>query len=228
MKQELKTRVCKDPRSSLSGAGGQLRLLELCAGVGVIGLSLAHAAVTWKGTDKVHLLSTDWNPHGKQPFKLNADHIFANAMDSESRRGFSPQVLFQPWSIDEALSKISGVHALGGAADVLILDPPWRGLAQHHREGCGFVRGEIAARNIRNCPELQYVIYMSCGYESFMEDADRLTGADRAANGKSWGPPFRLVQLTCYDMFPFTSHIETVGIFERLPSGTQIPPQSNK
>lgn len=206
-------RILSDMKSALHGlklhsTERRLHLLELCAGVGVIGLSLAHAASTWQDSCGVSLLSTDWNPSGVGPFTSNARRIFprlaaAGAVDAK----------FQPWSIDEALRKLAQGAALGGRADVLILDPPWRGLAQHHRPGegdGGFVRGDVAARRIRQCESLQAVIYMACGHQSFMADADRLTGRDPAASGKGWGPPFQLVALNCYDMFPMTSHIEVL------------------
>jgi len=59
------------------------------------------------------------------------------------------------------------------------------------------------------------IVYMSCGHESFMMDADRLTGEDASLSHETWGPPFRLISVRCYDMFPFTPHIETLGIFVR-------------
>jgi len=160
------------------------------------------------------LLSTDWNAHGEGPFISNARQIFGEEGNGTGRR--VPRVAFEAWSIDEALDRLARGEALDGVADVLIMDPPWRGLAQHHREEeGGLVRGDVAAKRIRGCAGLRGIIYMSCGPESFMQDADRLTGRDPSAHGEGWGPVFKLVDLKCYDMFPFTDHIETVGIFIR-------------
>eukprot|EP00438_Fugacium_kawagutii_P022597 Skav212135 [mRNA] locus=scaffold1323:220667:223126:- [translate_table: standard] len=89
-------------------------MLELCGGVGVIGMSLAHAAGT-----KVTLLSTDSNPESGELFKVNAGTIF-----SEEPR--LVQAKFTALAADAALR--CGVEALGGPAEVLILDPPRRGL----------------------------------------------------------------------------------------------------
>ena len=49
----------------------------------------------------------------------------------------------------------------------------------------------------------------------YMQDADRLTCASDGL-----GPPFRLVSMRCYDMFPFTAHVETLGVFVRDEVGT--------
>lgn len=51
----------------------KLRLLELCGGVGVIGLSLAHVCETYGA---VQLLSTDANPESQELFEINAQRLF--------------------------------------------------------------------------------------------------------------------------------------------------------
>ncbi|CAE7267948.1 khdc4 [Symbiodinium natans] len=66
---------------------------------------------------------------------------------------------------------------------------------------------------------------MSCGHDSFMADADRLTGKNPRADD-TWGPPFQLQSLRCYDMFPFTPHIETLGVFVRERVGDGRRPES--
>eukprot|EP00930_Biecheleria_cincta_P097717 TRINITY_DN89405_c0_g1_i1.p1 TRINITY_DN89405_c0_g1~~TRINITY_DN89405_c0_g1_i1.p1 ORF type:complete len:225 (-),score=33.73 TRINITY_DN89405_c0_g1_i1:50-652(-) len=47
-----------------------------------------------------------------------------------------------------------------------------------------------------------------------MADAQRLMQP-----GDESDPPFKLATMKCYDMFPFTDHIETVGIFVRDAGG---------
>lgn len=86
--------------------------------------------------------------------------------------------------------------------------------------------GEEEAAEIRRS-SARVLIYMSCGHEAFMADADRLTGVDANKTGPDWGPPFRLASMTCYDMFPFTSHIETLGIFVRAePTASAAQPST--
>ena len=48
-------------------------------------------------------------------------------------------------------------------------------------------------------------MYVSCGLDSFLDDAARLT-----SHGK-----LRLGALTAFNLLPFTGHVETVARFER-------------
>jgi tRNA/tmRNA/rRNA uracil-C5-methylase (TrmA/RlmC/RlmD family) len=77
-------------------------------------------------------------------------------------------------------------------ADVVIVDPPRRGLDPALRE-------RLAMR-----PPAR-LLYVSCGPEAFARDASLLTGTGS----------LRLVRLTAYDQMPWTGHVETVGVFER-------------
>ncbi|CAK9022147.1 unnamed protein product, partial [Durusdinium trenchii] len=168
-----------------------LRLPELCGGVGVIGLSPAHAA-----SGEVTLLSTDVNPESGELFQLNASRLF----------GDQELVCTTFAALSAAAALQQGVESLGGPAEVLILDPPRRGL------GCrswrsGLPAGQEEVEQIRHS-SVRVIIYMSCGPRSFMQDADRLTSPGAT-------PAFQLTWLRCYDMFPFTDHLETLGIFAR-------------
>jgi 23S rRNA (uracil1939-C5)-methyltransferase len=49
------------------------------------------------------------------------------------------------------------------------------------------------------------LIYVSCGLDSLLDDARRLT-----APGK-----LRLASLQAFNLMPFTEHVETVACFER-------------
>lgn len=76
-------------------------------------------------------------------------------------------------------------------AQVVIADPPRKGLDPELTE------------YLREHPPARFV-YVSCGLESFLEDAARLT-----EEGK-----LRLVGLTAFNLMPFTEHVETVARFE--------------
>ena len=80
--------------------------------------------------------------------------------------------------------------ALG--AQVVIADPPRKGLDLELTEFLG-----------EHAPER--FIYVSCGLESFLADAVRLT-----ARGT-----LRLTALSAVNLLPFTAHVETVACFER-------------
>lgn len=231
-------------------SSGPLRLLELCGGVGVIGLSLAHDAARWVGGRGVTLESTDVNPNCAEPFASNARRCALAARGTSGAGAAAvgappaghaggpvplPVTRFRAFSAAQALRQLAAGQAVDtvgrgpsageeveeevahSPADVLIIDPPRRGLARNEYR-LGLYGGEEEARAIRGS-SVRAVIYMSCGHQSFMMDADRLTGADASASGPGWGPPFRLVSLRCYDMFPFTPHIETLGVFVREATG---------
>ena len=96
-------------------------------------------------------------------------------------------------------AKISVVPGPAGAArsaasdaQVVIADPPRKGLDPELTEF------------LSEYPPERFV-YVSCGLESFLNDAARLT-----SHGK-----LRLVALTAFNLLPFTEHVETVARFER-------------
>ena len=78
-------------------------------------------------------------------------------------------------------------------ADVVIVDPPRKGLDP-----------ELAQGLAKGSPER--LLYVSCALDSLQEDIVRLT-SERT---------LRLVDLTMFDMFPYTAHVETVARFERV------------
>ncbi len=96
-------------------------------------------------------------------------------------------------------AKISIVPGPAGAAclaaagaHVVIADPPRKGLDPGLTE------------YLSEQPPERFV-YVSCGLESFLSDAELLT-----SRGK-----LRLDALTAFNLMPFTEHVETVARFER-------------
>ncbi|MEM7097066.1 MAG: 23S rRNA (uracil(1939)-C(5))-methyltransferase RlmD [Pseudomonadota bacterium] len=79
-------------------------------------------------------------------------------------------------------------------ADVIVLDPP--------RSGAGPALDQWLEAFPGN-----HVVYVSCNPKTFAVDA---TGLQNAG--------FALQEVGIFDMFPHTAHIETMGLFERLPS----------
>jgi len=97
-------------------------------------------------------------------------------------------------------SKVSIVPGPAGAArlaaagaDVVIADPPRKGLDPQLTE------------HLSEQPPARF-LYVSCGLDSFLNDAARLT-----SRGK-----LRLGGLTAFNLLPFTGHVETVARFERI------------
>jgi 23S rRNA (uracil1939-C5)-methyltransferase len=77
-------------------------------------------------------------------------------------------------------------------ADVVIVDPPRKGLDHALLERCA---DEAPPR----------LLYVSCGLPSLLADTARLTAGGR----------LRLVSLTAFNLMPYTDHVETVACFDR-------------
>jgi 23S rRNA (uracil1939-C5)-methyltransferase len=99
----------------------------------------------------------------------------------------------------EDRAKITVVPGTAGAArsaasdaQVVIADPPRKGLDT-----------ELIEYLLAHPPER--FLYISCGLESFLSDAARLTAAGK----------LRLTSLTAFNLLPFTEHVETVAGFVR-------------
>jgi 23S rRNA (uracil1939-C5)-methyltransferase len=97
-------------------------------------------------------------------------------------------------------AKISLIPGPAGAvreaasdAQVVIADPPRKGLDPELTE------------YLSEFPPERFV-YVSCGLESLLRDAARLTARGR----------LRLGALTAFNLLPFTEHVETVACFERV------------
>jgi 23S rRNA (uracil1939-C5)-methyltransferase len=91
---------------------------------------------------------------------------------------------------------------LVAAATGIIVDPPRRGLdAPLLRALCA---GEPCAGESCTGKLPGRLIYLSCGADSFLQDAEALLHA-------GW----RLSSLEVYGLFPFTQHVETLACFER-------------
>jgi tRNA/tmRNA/rRNA uracil-C5-methylase (TrmA/RlmC/RlmD family) len=78
-------------------------------------------------------------------------------------------------------------------AEVVIADPPRKGLD-----------GELIDTLSASPPD--QFLYVSCGLESLLSDAARLTSSGR----------LRLAALSAFNLMPFTLHVETLARFERV------------
>ena len=141
---------------------------EFYAGVGAIGLSLLPRAR--------EIRMNEVSPHSLQGMAFGIA-----ALDTADRA----RVEVVPGLAGAAIAVASG-------ADVVIADPPRRGLDRDLLEYLG-----------QQPPEL--FLYVSCGLDSFIEDTARLTSGGR----------LRLSGLTAFNLMPFTEHVETVARFER-------------
>jgi tRNA/tmRNA/rRNA uracil-C5-methylase (TrmA/RlmC/RlmD family) len=118
----------------------------------------------------------EWSPHSVAGLALGLA-----GLDAADRA----KVAVVPGPAGEACRAASG-------ADVVIADPPRKGLDRALLE-------HLAAQ-----PPGRF-LYVSCGLESFLEDAAYLTSRGS----------LRLRDLAAFNLVPFTEHVETVACFER-------------
>jgi tRNA/tmRNA/rRNA uracil-C5-methylase (TrmA/RlmC/RlmD family) len=85
-----------------------------------------------------------------------------------------------------------GAYAAAAGAQVVVADPPRKGLDP-----------ELTEYLARHPPER--FVYVSCGIESLHADMVQLTSLRT----------LRLAGLTAFNFLPFTDHVETVAVFER-------------
>jgi len=112
-------------------------------------------------------------------------------------------------SIEEAKSTEESKGVVGEAEStqfgscVAVLDPP--------REG---VHWKVI-KALRGAKEIERVVYVSCNHTAWVEQARALCCPASDDFGRTPGEPFRPVRANGVDLFPHTSHVELVVLFER-------------
>lgn len=160
---------------------------ELYAGVGAVGLALRPRLAA--------LRCSDGNP--------NALRAFEAAVEDQDRRIQDPclpelaEASFLPLEAHEAI-----VYDAPGA-DVLIVDPPRKGLDPQVIEHL--------TTDSSVCKDLSRIIYISCGFDAFERDLLALTKPAAGMLRAKWA----LAHAEGHVLFPGSDHIETLAIFER-------------
>jgi 23S rRNA (uracil1939-C5)-methyltransferase len=153
--------------ASLVGTGP---VIDLYAGVGLFGLSLAAA-----GAPGVIVVEGD--PVSGVDLKQNAEP-------------FGDRVRVERRSVEQFLALIRGRNEDVSGATVIV-DPPRTGMT---REA---LAGTIAQRPGR-------IVYVSCDVATFARDSRTLIDAG-----------YELGELTGFDLFPNTAHVESIALFSR-------------
>jgi tRNA/tmRNA/rRNA uracil-C5-methylase (TrmA/RlmC/RlmD family) len=144
------------------------RLTEFHAGVGAIGLSLL-------GRVK-QLRLNEVSGHSLQGLQMGIAGLDANTRS---------KISVLPGPASTALDAAAG-------ADVVIVDPPRRGL------------DEPLAQQLATQPP-QRLLYVSCDLGSLLRDIAQLLAPGR----------LRLTGLTSFNLMPYTEHVETLARFDR-------------
>ncbi len=118
-----------------------------------------------------------------------ADELVIRARENAQRNGLSGRVRFETADLYALPLDTTVAVALAGV-DKVLLDPP--------RTGAGAVLAVLASSKVER------IAYVSCHPVSFARDAALLCKAG-----------FELTRVRVFDMFPHTTHVETLGVFER-------------
>jgi 23S rRNA (uracil-5-)-methyltransferase RumA len=148
-------------------AAPRVRAVDLYSGVGGIALTLAQRGA------RVVAVET------------------AAAAVADARRSATANGLHVDWLVADAAAGLSEAARRLGAIDLLVVNPPRKGLATAVRAA---VQGARAPR----------VIYVSCGPHSLAADLAALVGAG-----------YRVADVQPFDLMPGTPQVETVAVLER-------------
>ena len=118
-----------------------------------------------------------------------ADELVRRAESNARLNGFSTHVRFETADL-YAQSSARDMSAMFDGVRKVLLDPP--------RTGAGAVLAPLAASKVER------IAYVSCHPVSFARDALALCKAG-----------FALASVRVFDMFAHTTHVETLGLFER-------------
>jgi tRNA/tmRNA/rRNA uracil-C5-methylase (TrmA/RlmC/RlmD family) len=146
------------------------RISEFYGGSGALSLGLASRCES--------LRINDQNPHGLHGLELGLA-----ALPDDVRGRVQPA----PGRARERLDLLD-------EADVVLLDPPRRGLDPEL----------VTALCTGKSDTPQRILYLSCGYDSFLADAERLLEAGS----------LRLSALEVYMLLPYSEHVEALALFE--------------
>ena len=152
--------------------GGSETVLDLYCGTGTITLALSRLAKRVIGIEIVEAAIKDARENAKRNNITNADFICADAFDA---------------------AKILAER--GTQADVIVVDPPRKGLAT----GVTDLIAELSPARI---------VYVSCDPATLARDIKLFSTVG-----------YLLSKVTALDMFPRCAHVETVALLTREPHG---------
>jgi len=162
---------------------------ELYAGIGILGLNVAHRAA--------EVTCSDSNEYVDATFDRSADSL------PESER---EKVFYESLAAEDAVEQGQCENA-----DVLIVDPPRRGLDD------GVLKLLLGKHETATAQALKRVIYVSCGYDALEKDTRTLL-----ASGL-----WRLKSTDGFVLFPGSDHVEIVAVFDRKGSASSSSSSSS-
>lgn len=159
--------------------------LELYGGVGTIGLNLVDLFDS--------LVSSDENPHNKTCFESSVDKITVQGTPLKQSR--CERIVYHSKSATDMVQGPQGRQLLNDA-DVIIVDPPRKGLDQEVIDALN------AGKDSLSRPKA--LVYVSCGFDAFRRDYEGLTKSGRWIMDHAEG----------HVLFPGSDAIETLAFFK--------------
>ena len=160
-------------------------LFDVCCGTGAIGICLSSQAQKVVGFELVEAAVRN----AEANVKMNEALIDPSRCEYHAGRA------------EETMPEVAKKFSDSESKIVGIVDPPRGGL---HRD---------VLRAIRCCKGLNRLVYVSCNAQTQMRDMQFLCFA--TVKKKRNAPPFVPVKCLGADLFPFTSHVESIVFFER-------------
>lgn len=159
--------------------------LELYGGVGTIGLNLVDLFDS--------LVSSDENPHNKTCFESSVDKI--TVQGTPLRQSRRERIVYHSKSATAMMQGPQGQQLLNDA-DVIVVDPPRKGLDQEVIDALNAGRGKSS--------HPKALVYVSCGFDAFRRDYGGLTKSGRWILDHAEG----------HVLFPGSDAIETLAFFK--------------
>ena len=163
-------------------------VFDICCGTGAIGICLSKFAKKVVGAELVEAAVEN----ARQNVLLNKDTIDADKCEFHAGRA------------ENTLPELAKKYSDSANTIVGIVDPPRSGL---HRD---------VLKALRTCKGLNRLVYVSCNAVSQMKDMQFLCYATEKK--KRSAPPFKPIKCIGADLFPHTSHVESIIFFEREES----------
>jgi tRNA (uracil-5-)-methyltransferase len=177
-----------------------LTVLDICSGIGTIGLTMAREVKQVIGIELVSDAVQDAIYNAQLNDIRNVKFVVGKAEDvlqqilQHDIRGKCVAVVYLVLSISRSYFVF---FVLISYVD---RDPPRAGL--HNK----------TIRSIRACPLIEHVVYVSCNQNSLVNDAAQLC---RSASNSMPGTPFIPITSLAVDLFPSTEHCEALVLFQR-------------
>jgi 23S rRNA (uracil1939-C5)-methyltransferase len=186
-----------------SNGGKGIKIVDLYAGVGTLGISLAKKILGEDSNDNDNGEDSSWIrfveivPWAQQPFELSSARLMSENSSSSSNK--KTHLTKMEYHVSSAgTDPQQWLHD----ATVVVCDPPRKGLDKKLLD----VLCTDNCINSSSLSQLERIIYLSCGYDALEKDCRKLV------DSKKW----MIRHVEAFLFFPGTEHIETLVVFDRV------------